>query len=153
MILKLKWCLIVSANHTRFTKRHFVRHKNTQKLEEAYIIQFLLLSLNMGSDFKFIQRNDLQMAANFHFSSRILLMNFLFIPSFIPNCRKFRRSTQPYVRWFCFHLLVIFVFIVWLTDWCGAKITQNEKLKYKIKRWMDFKMDTLFLLRMKNQII
>ena len=55
MILKLKWCLIVSANHTRFTKRHFVRHKNTQKLEEAYIIQFLFLSLNMESVFKFIQ--------------------------------------------------------------------------------------------------
>ena len=38
---------------TRFTKRHFVRHKNTQKLEEAYLIQFLLLSLNLDSVFKF----------------------------------------------------------------------------------------------------
>ena len=42
--------------YSRFTKRQFVWHKNPQKLEEAYIIQFLLLSLNMGSDFKFIQR-------------------------------------------------------------------------------------------------
>ena len=41
---------------TRFTKRHFVWHKNTQKLEDSCIIPFLLLSLNMDSVFKFLQR-------------------------------------------------------------------------------------------------
>ena len=59
----MEFILDISA---RFTKRHFVRHKNTQKLEEAYIIQFLFLSLNMESVFKFIQRP--QNGGHFSFS-------------------------------------------------------------------------------------
>ena len=37
---------------SRFTKRHFVRDKNTQKLEYTYKIQLVFLSLNMDSLFK-----------------------------------------------------------------------------------------------------
>ena len=86
------------------------------------------------------------MVANFHFSSRIILIIFLFI-SKIPNCRKFLHDSRNIVS------ATFFVFICSLTGWRGAKITQNEKLKYKINRWMNFKMNTIFVLRILNYII
>ena len=46
----------IHADPTRFTKRRFVPEKNTQKLEDAYIILFLFLNLNMDLLFKSIQR-------------------------------------------------------------------------------------------------
>ena len=51
--------------YARFKKRHFVRHKNPQKLDDTYIIPFLFLSLNPESVFKFIQRP--QNASHFSF--------------------------------------------------------------------------------------
>ena len=50
---------------SRFTKRHFVGHKNPQKLDDTHMIPFLFLSLNLESVFKFIQRP--QNASHFSF--------------------------------------------------------------------------------------
>ena len=131
----------VQMHFTRFTKRHFVRQKNTQRIHLDRMIQNFSLISNIQLFFRLRQRFMLYF--NFHFSSRFFTYKFFYLLS---NCRKFHWITQP-------RKCDIFVFIVLLTGRCGAKITQNEKLKYKIKRWMDFKMDTLFLLGMKNQII
>ena len=119
---------------SRFTKRHFVWHKNTQKLEEAYLIQFLLLSLNMNSVFKFLQRPP--NGSQFSFFSKNFTHNFLFIFKLSSNCRKFRLITQPYVRRFCFYLLENSRLCFSLTGRCGAKVTQNEKWRPFGGRWI-----------------
>ena len=79
--------LMVPKKTARFTKWHFVRHKNPQKLGDTYIIPFIFLSLNLDSVFKFIQRPT--NAGHFSFFFKIylvFLMIFLFVSS---NCRKF----------------------------------------------------------------
>ena len=94
---------------SRFTKWHFVRHKNPQKLGDTYIIPFLFLSLNLDSVFKFIQRPT--NAGHFSFFFKIylvFLMIFLFVSS---NCRKFRQYSRNLLsaKFFVFIANVLFV--------------------------------------------
>ena len=68
---------IILYNTTRFTKRRFVWGKNTQNHWIVYIVQFIILNMNMESILKFIQR-------------LILYFNFSFV--FIKKCQRLSDS-------------------------------------------------------------
>ena len=107
-----------NSNYTRFTKRHFVRHKNPQKLEEAYIIQFLLLSLNMDSVFKFLQRspNGSQFSfffKNFTYNFCCLFPFFQIVANFIMNHPTFFEDENKNIGLKSARILL-------LTGHCGA---------------------------------
>ena len=124
----------------RFTKTKFVWDKNPQKLEAGLLIYFFRWSQIWIHIFDV--SNYLQMAANFRFLQEFTYYNF----SLPLKCHNFHHKSHNFVS------ATFFVFIVLLTSRCGAKITQNKKLKYKMNRWMNFKMDTIFMLRMKSWI-
>ena len=64
--MSMKNCLKEKLSNTpRFTKETFVREKNTQKLETAYLIQ--LLSLNMNMDLLFECKQRPQNGGHFSF--------------------------------------------------------------------------------------
>ena len=93
--------------YTPFTKRHFVRHKNPQKLDDTHIIPFLFLSLNLDSVFKFIQRPP--NGSQFSFFFKNFTYNFFvyvqIVANFITNHPTSRRWKQKHrtekVRRFC----------------------------------------------------
>ena len=100
--------LILFYTLTRFTKRHFVRHKNPQKLEDTYIIQFFSLNVNMKLILQLIQR--FRSCFNFQLCSTNYFINcFMFFVYFIYFQRVANlmlHSRNLYVRWFCFHIFV-----------------------------------------------
>ena len=69
----------------------FVRDKNTQKLENAYLIQVVSLNMNMNSILKLIQR--FKHYNIFLIFSRILLLYILFFVNFLSR-RKFNRESH-----------------------------------------------------------
>ena len=89
-----------SIIYPRFTKRTFVREKNTQRLDTAYLIQFFSLNMDMNSILKLIQRFRL----NFNFLIFFKMLTHIFCIFFClsPNCRKFHQESRNFVvRCFC----------------------------------------------------
>ena len=90
------------------------------------------------------------MAANFHFSSRISLIIFLFIR----HCRKFPEITQLLRAMFLFSSSwSFFLFWSWRTAVCRVKIHKNEKWIPFGSSWIDKAGKDIFEFRKKFCII
>ena len=92
---------------SRFTKRTFVWHKNTQRLETAYLIQLFSLNMNMNFILKLIQRFKLYF--NFNFSSSLLYLKFFCLFKLSQIFANFAKNHATKARCFCFRLLVHFL--------------------------------------------
>ena len=87
------------------------------------------------------------MAANFHFSSRILLIIFLFIPNLfqiVASFVRFVESRNFLSAMFLFSSCDDFVFIFLLTGLCQANVTQNEKCPPFRGRWINKAEKSIF---------
>ena len=134
----------MSLWNTRFTKRTFVRVKNTQKLETAYLIQLFSLNMNMNSILKLRQRFENVLQISFFFKNSLMIFLFFFqiVANFIIIITKLKKIVAHYEY-------DAFVFI----RRSGAKLTKNEKWLAFKGRWMNLKTDSRFKLRERNGIM
>ena len=133
---------------SRFTKRHFVWHKNPQKLEGAYLIQFLLLSLNMDSVFKFLQWSP--NGSQFSFFFKNFTYNFFVYFTLLQISGDHATSTFDV---FIFEFSKFFLFWSWQTAVCRVKIHKNEKWILFGGRWIFKAGKNIFQFRKKFCII
>ena len=85
---------VIGGVESRFTKRHFVWHKNTQTSCKLQLLQFFTVDTNMESILRLRQRFWLNF--DFHFSSRFYLLFFcvfLLIANFIEDHTTSTTST------------------------------------------------------------
>ena len=133
---------------TGFTKWTFVWDKNPQRRHIPYYFQLFILNMNISSILNLKQR--FRLYVNFHFPQEFYLYIFFVYYHFFLNVANFitNHTTSSKMKTKTSHWKSATILL--LTGRCRAKFIQNEKLKYKIKRWMNFKMDTIFMLGMKN---
>ena len=116
---------------TRFTKWRCVRGKNPQKIHLYVMIQNLPLISKMGIAALLIQRPT--NGGHFSFFFKIYLVFFCL---FLQIVASFIKSPNLKSEDFVFIICDDFVFIVSLTGYCGARLTQNEKWRPFGGRWI-----------------